>query len=403
MQKVKYHLVIVLFFLSLFTSLWLKNIYFIFGFASVSWLVLTKKKIWDNISSALFIFGIFYGLCEFYNGYVESGFVLLSHVVAPVAYYNFGKWIVQKIIESNKRLWFLTITLIVFLIQLFLLTFQDIAISGIVNESRRMLIDIGKEDNTLSATLYGLMSSVGIGAISSAFLKDLKFHIKLVLTCISLLSILVVIHLVNRTGIVILAFAIFFSFICSTKMSLSRVMPALFVFIILSIIIYNSGIIGDEMLEAYASRENERGVESSTMGGRLDLWQIAISNLLISPAGWKSVDYFSHNLWLDIARVGGWIPFIIFTVVTISVLRGIRHIIKYDNYKVEPFCVVLSTTVICVLINSSVEPVIEASNMLFFLTISFFGMVKSVEKEIQNKYHRSFKGFINTFSTLNSK
>lgn len=375
MWKIKYYLLISLFILTLFTSLWLTNIYFTFVFSLGCWIILPIKRLWDNNSNLLLAFALVYSLCEYINGYVESGFVLLAHVVSPVAFYCFGRWIVVWYKNINSRILFLSTLILAFLLQLFVLTFQDIMLVGLVNNSRRMLLDAGKEDSTLSATLYGLMSSVGIGAISSIFTKNIKFLYRLFLFVLSLLSLLIAIHLVNRTGVVVLAIGILFSFVYSTKMSISRIFPALLAISMLALIVYETGIIGDDLIDAYISRENESGVESSNMGGRLELWVTAISNLVIYPFGWHSKDYFAHNLWLDIARVGGWIPFIMFTKVTISVFKKMK---KVMTYRLEAFTVVLFTIMVCMLVNSSVEPVMEASNIYFFLLICFFGMIISL-------------------------
>lgn len=375
MLKVKYYILIALFLLTLFTSLWLENIYFAFAFSLACLLVLPLKQLRDKNYMLLFVFAIVYGIFEYINGYVQSGFVLLTHMVSPVAFYSFGRWILVWFRNRNSRILFLTTSILIFLVQLFILTLQDVMLVGIVNTSRRMLIDIGKEDTTLSATLYGLMSSAGIGTISSIFLKDIKYVNKILLVAISLLSLLIAIHLVNRTGVVVLCVGVLYSFVYTTKMSISRIFPALLIIYIVSFLIFETGIISDDLIQAYISRENENGVEASNMGGRLELWLTAMSNFVINPLGWHSKDYFAHNLWLDIARVGGWIPFIMFTVVTISVLKKMKRVMIY---RTESFTVLLFTIIVCMLVNASVEPVMEASNIFFFLLICLFGMVMSI-------------------------
>lgn len=88
-----------------------------------------------------------------------SGFIYLSMIIAPVAYYRFGSWAICWLEDDKKKLQFLFISILLYLIPVLLLTIQDILIVGFVNESRYLLSDIGKEESTLSATIYGLMSS----------------------------------------------------------------------------------------------------------------------------------------------------------------------------------------------------------------------------------------------------
>lgn len=53
-----------------------------------------------------------------------------------------------------------------YLLPLFLLTAQDMALTGLINDSRKMLLDVG-EDGSLIATLYGMMASYGYGDFST--------------------------------------------------------------------------------------------------------------------------------------------------------------------------------------------------------------------------------------------
>ena len=108
------------------------------------------------------------------------------------------------------------------MLPLFLLTLQDIILVGIINETRVMLGDLG-DDNTLAATLYGLMSSVGIGCIAALFMKGENFLFRIGYIILALLSMMVVIHLINRTGIIIFFACIIAAFSISTKMDVHRV------------------------------------------------------------------------------------------------------------------------------------------------------------------------------------
>ena len=162
----KYKLLVLLFFSTLITSLWSDNIYLLFLFSLATWCILPFNKWWDGIGVTLIFFSFAYCAMQYMHDQTGSGFIYLSMIIAPVAYYRFGSWAICWLEDDKKKLQFLFISILLYLIPVLLLTIQDILIVGFVNESRYLLSDIGKEESTLSATIYGLMSSAGIAFVS---------------------------------------------------------------------------------------------------------------------------------------------------------------------------------------------------------------------------------------------
>ena len=361
----KYKLLVLLFFSTLITSLWSDNIYLLFLFSLGTWCILPFNKWWDGIGATLIFFSFAYCAMQYMHDQTGSGFIYLSMIIAPVAYYRFGSWAICWLEDDKKKLQFLFISILLYLIPVLLLTIQDILIVGFVNESRYLLSDIGKEESTLSATIYGLMSSAGIAFVSIIFAESLKLKEKAVFFSLAAIALVIVVHLINRTGIVLLITSIILSFGYSTGMRLSKVVSSLLLLLLVLVIIIKSGLVSQEIIDAYIERESGTTDNAAELGGRSGKWQAAISDLMSSPLGWKRVGYV-HNLWLDLAAVAGWIATIPFVVATINVLKTTFRMIKRN---VTPFRLVVVT-------------IIEASLLFFVLMMFVWGMLKAESEEM---------------------
>lgn len=359
------------------TSLWPNNIYILFIFSLASWILLPYNKWWDSISIALLFFSLLYCFFQYRNIGIGSGFMFISILIAPVAFYRFGRWILELISNDRKRLWFLFSFILCYLLPVLLLTIQDIMLVGFINESRRMLIDIGKEDSTLAVTLYGLMSSTGIGFISSLFNKSLNYKHKIILLTISIISMLIVLHLVNRTGVFLLGICLLFSIAYTNKMHFFNILFLLLSLLLVIFVIVKSGLISQDIIDAYLQRETSTSVSIKEFGGRADRWSDAFSNLFTHIFGWER-KYYAHNLWLDLAAIGGWFALIPFLIAS---LKTINNMIKVIKKQITPFRLVLLTTFISMFFNSMVEPVIEGSLLFFVLFMMIWGMIKSISIE----------------------
>ncbi|MCM1502964.1 MAG: hypothetical protein NC115_09915 [Bacteroidales bacterium] len=373
-MRLKDYILFILFFVVLITSLWPNNIYLLVFFSIISLLFLPFKKWWDGIAVCLVLFSLFYCLMECRSSEIGSGFIFLSHLFSPVAFYRFGRWTMSKIVDEKLRFLFLFFVILSYLLPLFLLTVQDIALVGIVNETRQMLSDIGKEDDMLSATLYGLMTSAGIGGIAMLLLRDVPIKYRISFVSLSILSMMVVLHLVNRTGVALFAICLVFTLFASSKKQISSIVISMFLILLLVFLLFESGIISSELIDAYIAREDTSTSSSSEFGGRSAIWNDAFHKLFTSPLGWKKVRY-AHNLWLDIARVGGWLSLFPFLVATIHIISNMIHLFRKKTSPVYSLVIIILISMFC---NSAVEPVVDASPLFFSLLIMFWGIVKTV-------------------------
>ena len=108
--KFRYNILIGAYFCVLITSLWPNNIYLLFLFSVLCWGILPIKKWWDAISIGLLFFSLFYAIMEWMNDEIGSGFIFLSHLVAPVAFYSFGPRVMTVFMDKKFRLRFFFIS-----------------------------------------------------------------------------------------------------------------------------------------------------------------------------------------------------------------------------------------------------------------------------------------------------
>lgn len=367
---------------TLVTSMWPNNIYLLFTFSFVCWFLLPSKIRWTKTTVALFVFSCFYLLVQQVNGNeVESRFIQGAYLLSPVAFYRLGYYLFHRYQDDVGRQKVLLIILFLYLLPLFSATFLDISLVGYINTSRQLLSDYSGNNGSLSATLYGLMSSTGIGCIAVVFLKKQSVFFKLAFLLLAFLSLLAVVHLVNRTGIVICVGCIFVSFIVSTKMHVAKLIYVLFVGSIFLFVLLNSGIISQDIIDAYNARENVSSYDAAAAGGRTEAWMVGIQNLFIKPLGWVT-EHYHHNLWLDLAKVGGWLAFFPFCYVTFQFIKNWIQVVRWNSSNAGIILVVIS---FATLLNASVEPTIEGSMLFFSLLMMFWGMLKQVSLESKNK------------------
>lgn len=363
-------IVVVIFFATMITSLRPDNIYVLCIFSVSTLFLLPFRKWWDGICLSLFAFSLFYCFTQYMNETIGSGFVFIATLLAPIAFYRFGRWVMEWLVYDNYRMWFLFAMALCYLSPMLLLTITDIQLGGFINESRELLGDI-LEDN-LAATLYGLKSSVGIGFVAALFAKQLKISSKLLLVSISIIAMITVLHLVNRTGIVEFGVCVLFSFLYSTKFQPSKAIYAILVLLVIVVVIRYSGILGEDVVDAYMKRED--GTED--LGGRSELWVQNFQNLLVEPFGWHRHKY-AHNLWLDLAAVGGWLALVPFLIAT---FKAIGCFIKVFRQQATPLNLIILTSFVSMFLGAMVEPVIEGSLLFFVLFIMNWGMLKSISR-----------------------
>lgn len=333
---------------------------------------LFDKRYNDAKTLWILLFSLLYVVILLLSGNVGSYAELIGYAISPYAFYRFGKFVVDKYASSGLLVTFGLLTIFVFALNLYASTIQDITSNGFMNLSRALETE-GRESE-MNATLLGLNASLGFMGLATCFAYPKFYRNATAITfmLMSVMSIVVVLHLVNRTGIVVLAAVTLVAMAHILRKHKGRILLALLVvFLILGYCI-QSGLLNDDLFMAYAERNEETDLTSG--GDRFWRWGEAIHHMFVYPLGWSTMrikDYYVHNLWLDVARVAGIFPFLCLMIATIL---SVKDLIKI--YKAIP--TILTTMLIaiylCFFISSMVEPVVEGLPIYFYLFCMVWGM-----------------------------
>lgn len=366
----------IIFCIVMLVSIWTNiTIYAVLLFSICVLLYVPVTKYIDTTAILISLFSFTYCLIQVFHD-VISWANLISYLICPILFYFWGKFVVDKTNGNlNKLITFWCISILLFSVILYISTAQDIILNGFINSSRTFPIwgsVSGAE--SLSATLYGLNASLGLVGLPFYFTKcKTRKLIKYIFLLLSILSLITVIHLINRTGIVILVLCFVTVALYRYNGNIFRLLALCSIIVIISLILVQFQVINQDISDAYIIRDD--GVGSiNTAGGRLEKWIIGLNNIFKHPFGWEfsSIKYgYAHNLWIDIARIAGIIPFTLFLIVSIFAFNTLRKLLKYREKKITPLILGLN---ICFFLSSFVEPVIEAMPLYFYLYIMLWGI-----------------------------
>ena len=246
-----------LFFLALFNSPLVGVSFYVLLFCLFSILICWKKTYFDRTAVYLLLFSISYTLVLCMNTGKFNPHYLL-YLIAPITFYVWGQYIVTKINNQKGLLNFILLVLFFFAAQTYIITIEDVKEMGLINPMRAMLRE-GDEEAMINATLFGLNVSLGLSGLANFMALKNKFGSirRFLFLCVFLLSLLTVIHLVNRTGIVVAVVCTLCSYFFSIRKSGTILNAILQSFLIMAIVLFLISIFsknGFDIIEAYTNR-----------------------------------------------------------------------------------------------------------------------------------------------------
>lgn len=351
--------------------------YVYFGFTLILFIYAAfgkMRKYYDRTVTYLLLFALFYTLFYPYFDFAKA----IRMFLCPPLFYMYGRYLVARC-GYNKDILIPAVILMIVSISFPLWwavisnMFQGNIVSTTSIEGARWLTTWG-QSKMAAATLYGLIASfglcgIGISLMMKAELKDMNRWAFLICGICSVLSVL---YLINRGGLVIVLVGIVMAIFYRSHGNVGKlILFAAFVFIIFALF-FSENILPSEFAESYAERESV--MEG---GNRTWRWFDAIKRMFYMPFGWvadNSVPYVHvHNMWLDIARDAGILPFILFLLPTIqSVKSGMKLIKEKDNN----VCLCLITLYACVFLAYFIEPVLESNIFHIMLFTWLWGVMK---------------------------
>ena len=377
-MKFRLLILIAVFFVVLMTSLSSQNIYLLVLLSFACFLLIPFNKYWDSIAAALIIFSLFYTIMIILKGEVKSGFTTISYLVSPVSFYRLGRYFMDMITAEKSRLRFFLFMALAYLLNVFILTFIDVSIVGVVNEDR-VLLAHSATDDALAATLYGLMASVGIGCFGGVMGKNIRFTTRVAYVLLVLTSIFSVVHLVNRTGLVVSLVCIFVTLCYRENFKFNKIILYVLLCAIIGVGLFFSEVIDPDIIDAYQKRELDTTMGLTTAGGRTELWFKALGDLIVSPLGWEQEGY-AHNMWLDMARVSGWFALVPFLIATFIYLSQLCKLVRMNFSNVAQILISMNLSMF---LAAFVEPVIEGSILFFSILMFIWGITSNICRQEQ--------------------
>lgn len=274
----------------------------------------------DNTAILLLVFSFLYIITSYINGAVRNLSSIIIYGLPWFIFYSYGKFVANGTQNDRDIVDFIIIIALCMGLTAYVSTIQKVIISGSIVDVTRSFYLFNNENYKFAGTSICVGVYVGyIGLTAFFLLAEWKWE-RWAFLLLFVLSILVAVNVVTRFPIA--AAAICFLFILFLKYkgrSLRLLGILLLVSVIFFILYYQGGGIG-QVFEAYSVR-NEDMDNVSTLSSRTIIWSEALQNLFIYPFGWygKADSHsFMHNMWLDIAKYSGIIPFLLLCTVTIK-------------------------------------------------------------------------------------
>jgi hypothetical protein len=317
---------------------------------------------------SLVVFTFLYGSIGVFTGFMTVN-KLVSLCLPLVLFYGFGKFIVSRLQHPICLLLLLAILLMSYQFEIFITFLNGLISEGFTINSSREFYLRGDYSRALSATLAGLNVSVSMVGLSAFFILKGNSKLRILYLLMFFIAISTTVYLLNRTGLVIAVlstFVVLSYFYYNNRKALIIILMSVGLIFFFA---YNGWGIDIDILMAY----EERNFDIQTAGQRTMKWTEAFNLLMQHPFGWSEnvleTQYYAHNMWLDIARVTGLMPFIALLVVTIKAAFIQLRLLKIHA---DPFVAVTTGLSACFFLSCFVEPVYGGLHL--FLWVMLWGM-----------------------------
>ncbi len=318
---------------------------------------------------------------------LDKGFMsMLPNILAPSLLYLIGKYISENCKGNQVRIFLLFYLSAVFSIIPLISILLQIQENGFI-EGTRSLYLIWDKNFEISATglgSYFVLNMASIGLINVKKTTKIESNITIGIVILFVLSLVCVLRLGSRTQLVLAIVSLLGSFLLNLRQN-SFFKNVLFIASIMALTFYliNNFNENADVMKFYADRLNDDEMGVGTAGGRTERWLGGLESIITDPFGWEFSRFgYAHNLWLDVARVAGVIPFTILLFFTVSSIKTwIESLKKLQNCLFLRSYVFICFVSIVLLFN--VEPIMEGMYLLFLLFCMFIGFLYGMKKDIR--------------------
>ena len=356
---------------------------YLFGYVAVA-LIFFKKEIvvneLDITAKILFLFSLAYALFYYLDPWKGQQFFLI-YMLSPTAFYLWGKKIVKSLKEPDNIIPIMMFLGVIYSLPAMISVLLNISDGGFAQLERSIPMFWGGPAIGATGMAQFFMFNICIPGIFFATIKKLDKTLIIAFSLAFVLSLACVLRVGSRTLLAILFLSFFIAVVfVSPKLSLKQnVVRYGILAIIIVLIVQNISFDFDsEIFTTFASRMQEGGVEDlAGGGGRVDLWSKSIDYMKIYPFGWNLDRFgYSHNLWLDTFRVGGFPSFALLILFSLMVLFVLKKLVFSKNIGLTLKLIFMLYSIAFISI-FMVEPGIDGNYSLFIFFCLFSGIMKS--------------------------
>lgn len=374
----------------LFVVLTFTNLYgygYLFGYLAVA-LIFFKggvlKNDLDSYFLTLFLFSIVYALFYFLEPSKGLQYFLI-YMLSPAAFYLWGKQIPSSLKQKDQIIPVMMLMGVIYSIPGLISVLLNILEGGFAQHERSIPMFWGGPAIAATGMAQLFMFNICIPAIFFSLGKKMNFFLITIFSIAFVLSLACVLRIGSRTLLVIMFLSLVIAMVyASPKLTLKQnVMRYGLLLVVIFFVIQNVSFDFDsEIFTTYASRMEEGGAEDlAGGGGRVYLWEKTLDYMKTYPYGWPLDRFgYSHNLWLDTFRVGGFISFVLLIIFTVQVLLLLKNIFFSK-------AILLSLKLIFILYSIAflsifmVEPGIDGNYSLFIFFCLFCGVLNVSHKQ----------------------
>ena len=360
---------------------------FLFGYILILALLLNGKKLIPYLDKDFVFLSFFaFSYALFYALDRSSGVqMIFIYAFFPGFFYLFGKYLaIPQLTMGHFVLLFFCIGF-VFSFSALISVVLNIRTGGFAQLSREIPMVWNGEPKKATLMSAYLTFNMCIPIVYLIKQRKIPFLLQVLAGFIFLASLLSVFRLGSRTQLVITVLAIVISLFFVVPRQSVKANIKLFFFLVLMVALVLKFVplnLDADYFSVLGSRLQD-SKNTASAGGRTELWSQALENLLSHPLGWRGPHVrHAHNLWLDVARYAGLIPFFLLLIFTVHSLRN-----TYKTIRKNPHELLLNTTILiftlAALLIFFVEPVMEGLFYLFTVYCLFQGIINQYLKNPQ--------------------
>lgn len=364
------------------------NLSFVFGYLLVLTVVVKKNFIQQNLDLnfvliALFsiVFALFYAVDP--AGGIQFVFI---YATAPPFFYLLGKYLIQNV-DSQQAIYNILVIIGFILSTSYLISVLINFFEGGFSQLDRNLPYFWTGDQ-ISATIMGAYFSFNM-CIPALLISDQGrsnwFH-KIVATIIFILTLICVLRIGSRTqlGIMLITTLISFFYMVPRQSLKQNFFLFVSIAIVLTVVFQNVSFdLSEDWLSTFASRMDNGAADIASGGGRTDRWIKSINNMFEKPLGWGLHEFgYAHNLWFDVLRAAGVIPFFLLIIFTTRSFITAGKIIAVKSLNVNFRLIILVYTTTFFLI-FMVEPIMDGLFALFSVFCLYSGILAKLKTKVR--------------------